>query len=433
MIPRSLADALGLGEQQGRTFEDTVKAWLAHRQVLLVVDNCEHVLDGIAPLLERLLSSAPGLTVLATSRARLLVPYEWVFSVPGLSERDAVELFVDRARATGAVPTAADHERIAAVCRRLDGMALAIELAAARLPAIGLAGLEAAVPDRLGLLAGGRRVDDRHHSMRSTLDWSYALLDDRERAILRRVSVFAAPFTVDEADAVAGDWPPVGDGGVAATLAALVEQSLLMMLPGHRSTRYWALEVIRQYGDEALQSADERDQARHRHLRWCLDVAESLAAKTSSADLAPWRTRFDEIADDLRTALAWVADQPNLGEDAYRLAILLAQLCFMRGIPSESQRRLEQAAELAGDAYRAGQALHDAGSAALSRHAGEEALRLHRAAADMWLRAGDPARAARDLAKAAELLSRDAGNFWATAAGRNQGAIACSGTNARRR
>jgi predicted ATPase/DNA-binding CsgD family transcriptional regulator len=410
MVARAVADALGLGEQQGRSAEDSVAAWLANRHVLLVLDNCEHLLDGVALLLERLLSEAPGLTVLATSRARLLVPYEWVFPVPGLSTDDAVALFLERARASGSVPTVDDHRRIAAVCRGLDGMALAIELAAARLPAVGLAGLEAGLTDRLGLLTGGRRADDRHRSMRSALDWSYALLDDRHRAVLRRVSVFAAPFTGDAARAVAGDWPPVGGGDVPATLATLAEQSLLIVVTGRGETRYWALEVIRQYGAEALESAGERDETAYRHLRWCLDAAESLGAQ-GGADLGLWRPRFDQVADDLRGALTWAAGQPDRAEEAYRLALLLAELCFTRGIPSESQRRYEQAADLAGDDLRAALALHDAASAALSRHAGEDGLRLLRAAAGVFVRAGYRARAARALAKSAELLTRMPGIF----------------------
>ena len=139
------------------------------------------------------------MTVLATSRARLLVPYERVFSVPGMTVRgdggDAVELFLERAAAADGPAETIDRHRVAEICRGLDGVALAIELAAARLPALGLDGLEAGLDDRLRLLTGGRRLDDRHRSLRSALDWSYALLTEAERAILRRVSVFATPFT----------------------------------------------------------------------------------------------------------------------------------------------------------------------------------------------------------------------------------------------
>src|SRR4051794_5437803 len=170
MIAPAVADALGLSERQGRSAADLILSWLADRETLLVLDNCEHLLDGVVVLLERLLAGSPRLTVLATSRARLLVPFEWVFPVPGLSVEaddggpgDAVELFLQRAAAGGSpLPCDEDKRRIAAVCRGLDGIALAIELAAARFPSLGLDGLEAGLADRLRLLTGGPRVEDRH-------------------------------------------------------------------------------------------------------------------------------------------------------------------------------------------------------------------------------------------------------------------------------
>ena len=285
MIAPAIAAALGLGEHQGRSAEDTVLGWLADRQTLLVLDNCEHLLDGVVGLLERLLAGSPGLTVLATSRARLLVPFEWVFPVPGLSLEaddggpgDAVELFLERAAAGGSTLTSDDTERVAAVCRGLDGMALAIELAAARVPSLGLDGIEAGLADRLRLLTGGRRIDDRHRSLRSTLDWSYALLDEPDQAVLRRVSVFAAPFTAGAAAAVLAGWPPVERGAIPTILAGLADQSLLVAIADPGGTRYRALETIRQYGADRLDDAGESDQARSRHLSWCLEAGAALDA-----------------------------------------------------------------------------------------------------------------------------------------------------------
>ena len=212
MVAPALAAALGLGEQHGRSAEEAVLAWLAERQALLVLDNCEHVVDGVVVLAERLLTACRGVSVLATSRARLLVPYERVFSVPGMTVHgdggDAVALFLQRAAAADSPVGAGDRHRVAEICRGLDGMALAIELAAARLPVLGLDGLEAGLGDRIRLLAGGRRLDDRHRSLRSALDWSYALLTETEQAILRRVAVFTTPFTADAATALLDGWPP---------------------------------------------------------------------------------------------------------------------------------------------------------------------------------------------------------------------------------
>jgi predicted ATPase/DNA-binding CsgD family transcriptional regulator len=422
MVAPGVAATLGLGEQQGRSAEQTILGWLADREALLVLDNCEHLVDGVVVLLERLLAGCPRLTVLATSRARLLVPYEWVFPVPGLSvtgdEGDAVTLFLARAAAAGHPGGPQDVGRIAAICRGLDGMALALELAAARLPGLGLDGLEAGLADRLRLLTGGRRVDDRHRSLRSALDWSYALLDGVDQAVLRRASVFAGPFTAEDAAAVLGGWPPVtavpgaapqvpSGGQLTSSLAVLAEQSLLVAVAGADGTRYRALETIRQYGAERLAEAGELDEASTRHLRWCLRTAAELA---TDSDPGPgWRAAFDQVADELRAALGWAAGQPAHRAGAYQLAIRLAELSFVRGMPGESQRRYELAAELAETDGVAAAALHCAAGAAEARQFGNEAMRLHRAAADAAVRAGDRVAAAYYLAKMVELIVRAPG------------------------
>ena len=415
MLPRALADELGLGEQPGRSAEDTIASRVGERRLLLVLDNCEHLLDSVVAMLERLLLRCPRVAVLATSRARLLVPFEYVFAVPAMSlpdadgPGDAVALFASRAAASGAT-FELDQDRVAAICRALDGMALAIELAAARLPASGLDGLEAGLADRLRLLVGGHRADQRHRSLRSTLDWSYALLDAGQQALLRRASVFAAPFTVDAASALLAGWPPVED--VPGGLAALAEQSLLLASYGADGTRYRALETIRQYGADRLAGDGELDDAQLRHLRWCLAQSAALAS-AADPESAGWRAAFDSIADEMRAALGWAAQvsatRPDVRADAFRLAITLAELSFVRGIPRETQRRYEQAAEYAADAAAAAAALHSAAGAATAIHSAHEALRLHRAAAEAAVRAGQPPLAAYDLAQAAELINRAPG------------------------
>ena len=419
MIAPAIAAALGLGERQGVSSEDTVLGWLAPRATLLVLDNCEHLLDGLPVLLERLLAGSPRLAVLLTSRARLLVPFEWVFLVPGLSiaagdgsPGDAVELFGVRAAAAGSPVTAADAGRVAAICRSLDGMALAIELTATRVPSLGLDGIEAGLADRMNLLTGGRRADDRHRSLQSALDWSYALLDEADRAVLRRISVFAAPFTTAAAQTLCAGWPPAAGDAVPAALARLAEQSLLVATADAAGTRYRALETVRQYGAGRLAADGEADQASARHLGWCLDAAAILAPPPR--DDPAWRSAFDQLADELRAALRWAAaraqsSQPERRPEAYRLAIALAELSFARGFPGESQRRYEQAAGLAPDPGHAATALRCAAGAAKSRHFGDDALRLLLQAADAAVRAGEVATAAADLAEAAELLSRAVG------------------------
>ena len=408
MVAPAVAAGLGLGEQQARSPEETVLGRLAGRQCLLVLDNCEHVVDGVVALVEGLLAGAPRLVVLATSRARLQVPYEWVFPVPGLSvtaDGDAVALFRARATAAGSPPDPTDLARVAAVCDALDGSALAIELAAARLPAVGLDGVEAGLADRLQLLAGGARADDRHRSLRSALDWSYALLSEFDQALLRRTSVFAAPFTVEAARTVAGDRPPPAVEDVRGGLARLVDQNLLSTVADPGGTRYRMLETIRQYGTGMLVAARERDATATRHLAWCQEAGEALAA-TAGTDPAAWGAAFDRIADDMRSALTWAATRSGHLGEAHRIAIVLADLAFARGMPGEAQRRYEQAAAWADDDAAAAAALRSAAGAALSRHGGDDALALFRRAADAALRAADPAGAARDLAQAADVLNR---------------------------
>ncbi|MGX7674339.1 ATP-binding protein [Plantactinospora sp. DSM 117369] len=397
MIATAVAGALGLGEQPGRDMTESVVAALADHHALLVLDNCEHVVDGVALFLERLLAACPGVTVLATSRARLMVPFERVYPVPPLSltvdgGSDAVALFMERAAAVGRPLDPALRDQIASICERLDGMALAIELAAARYPTLGLDGITAALSHPLRMLIGGSRADDRHRSVRAALDWSHALLEPADRALLRRVSVFVAPFTASAAAEVAGS----EEGVVADGLARLAEQSLLVVTASPGGTQYRALETIRQYGTERITEAGELVDVRSRHLRWCLAKATGLAE--AGAD---WRVRFDAVADDLRAALAWAADRPEQRAGAYRLARCLAELTFTRHLIGESQLRYEQAAALADDPAATASMLRQAAAVAGCRMRGDDMYDFHRAAAEAAHRSGDTAGAAADLATAA--------------------------------
>jgi predicted ATPase/DNA-binding CsgD family transcriptional regulator len=401
--------ALGLGEQPGRGMDESVLAALADRHALLVLDNCEHVRDGVALFIERLLAACPRVTVLATSRARLMVPFERAYTVPPMSltgdgESDAVALFMDRAAAGGWPPNHALREQVAAFCGGLDGMALAIELAAARWTTLGLDGLSDGLSDQLRMLAGGARTDDRHRSVRAALDWSHALLEPDDRVLLRRLSVFMKSFTV----AAAAEVTASEKGVVADGLARLAEQSLLVVIASPTGTQYRALETIRQYGMERLVKAGERDEVRSLHLRWCLAEAADLAVVR-----ADWRARFDAVADDLRAALAWVADRPAQRAEAYGLARQLAELTFTRHLIGESQQRYEQAAALADEAAAASM-FRQAAAVAGCRMRGDDMYRLNRAAADAAKRAGDTAGAAADLATAATNAYRFASKFVRT-------------------
>jgi len=423
MVGSAVAAALGVGEQQGRSIDDSVLAALADRRALLVLDNCEHLSDGVAPFVERLLARCPCVSVLTTSRARLLVPFEWVYSVPPLSleghdggdgdsdvgSSDAVSLFLDRAAAVGWTQEAEQLAQVAEVCRKLDGVALAIELAAARLPALGLHGLVAGLSDHLRLLVGGHRADERHRSVRAMLDWSQAPLSGADSTVLRRVSIFVSPFTGPAAAQVAG-FPPLEPGEVVDGLARLADQSLLTVAASAGGTRYRALETIRQYGTEQLTETGELAATRAHHLRWCLATATGLAQDPSRAT-GSRRARLDAAADDLRAALGWAAEQPERHPEARDLTLSLADLAFSRNLAGEAQRRYEQAAALTDDPAAAATALRCAAGVAACRMRGDDAYHLWQAGADAAQRAGDTAAAARDLATATTTYFRMSGVF----------------------
>ena len=335
MVGAALAGALGFGEQPGRSPEETVVAKLAGTELLLVLDNCEHLLDGVSALVERLLAACPRVVVLATSRARLHVPFELVFPVAGLSlaggdgsevdESDATALFRERASMTGwSSPYPNDHRRIATVCRRLDGMALAIELAAARVATLGLDGLDRGLADPLGLLTGGSRMDQRHGSMRAVLDWSFGLLSTDEQAAIRRASVFASPFTAGAAAEVAG-FAPLTPIGVAHALASLAEHHLVVVVDRPSGTRYRMLETIRQYGAELMGADGEQDDVRVRHLRWCLETATRLLPRgTPPRGSTTWPTTCAPRCAGRPAEPAWHTE-------AHLLAVRLAELTYARG------------------------------------------------------------------------------------------------------
>jgi len=406
MVSAAVAETVGVPEQRSVSVDVALVASLAGRDALLVLDNCEHLLQGVRDCVERILTGCPEITVLATSRTRLMVPYERVFAVPGLSvvddRGDAVDLFAARVAAATGDTALLDGSRVAGLCRALDGMALAIELAAARYSTLGLDGLEAGLEERLRFLTAGTRADDRHRSLRDAIDWSYELLSPDDRALLRSVAVFTSWFDVESACVIAG--PEHERAVVADGLARLADHSLLVVERGD-PTRYRALETIRQYGIERLDLAGELVTVGTRHEQWCRDVMTALrAAEPGEA----WCARFDNIVDDVRAALTCARDQQRR-VDAATLAADLAELLFIRGRPMEAQRRYEQAAELADTQAGRVEYLRLAAGAAASRFVGADALRLFRTAADLAASIGDRPGASRDLAMMSICIDRSPG------------------------
>ncbi len=381
MVVDAVADAAGVPERSGMNRRDALVAALAERSTLLVVDNCEHVLAGARSCIVDLLAACPSVHVLATSRTRLLCAGENVFAVPGLSvddsgRGDAVDLFVTRAADGGMRDELADGDLAAvrAICQRLDGMALAIELAAARVASFGLDGVRRALTDGHAFLALGHATDERHGSLRAAIDWSYELLDAGQQRLLRSASVFAAPFDLDAASAVTGESSLV----LLDALGRLVDWNLVGLRTGP-PTRYRVLETIRQYATERAADVGELLAIRGRHLDWCSTRLSDLLER-APGDRA-WCDEVDQVIDDARAALGWVAATPAGRPVAAAFADLIAAVSFQRGRPAEAQQRYEQAAQLTDDGRRRYRSLVLAAGSALSRYVGDEAVALFERAA----------------------------------------------------
>jgi predicted ATPase/DNA-binding SARP family transcriptional activator len=312
-VTRAIASATGLSERAFRLLDDQLVEDLARRQMLLVLDNCERVTDAVASIAERLLRETRDVAILATSRERLGIDGEHLWPVRPLPAdgpgSPAVRLFLDRARAaTPAVRyETGDAVAAAALCARLDGLPLAIELAAARLPGTTIAELAGNLDDRFGLLTAARRADHRHHSLRAVVDWSYQQLPPAEQRLFRQLSVFRGWFDASAAREAAG-------ADVIPRVLDLVDRSLVTADRDGGVTRYRLLETLRDYGRARLAERGELDAAHARHARWAAGLATQAASGLRGADEADWAARLDRHLDDLRAAHGWLAGHdPALG------------------------------------------------------------------------------------------------------------------------
>ena len=409
-VTQAVAALLGVTEEPGQLLDKAVLDHLAGGRWLLVLDNCEHLLPVVAAFAERLLATCPGVTVLATSRERIAAGGERAVPVQPLSlpnghddaaGSDATALFIERARAV-APDFAADQAAVGELCARLDGMPLAIELAAARSASLGLAGLRSGLDDRLRLLAGGRGFDPRHHSLRAVIGWSHDMLDDDERAAFRRLSVFAGGFDLEAASAIAAEGPP---GALADLVGRLADKSLLTSAEGGR---WRMLETVRAYALEQLAASGEEATTRERHLRWAAETAGRLEDRAEAGQ--EWRPSFDQVADDLRAALgaATGAGPDGLG---YRLARSLGHLAYARRFLAEAIGHNEAAAARAPDPGQSATDLQAAAHVALAAGRGDHAFSLLLEAAGRALAAGDDAARAATLAYAVIVADRFAASF----------------------
>ncbi|HWJ83290.1 MAG TPA: LuxR C-terminal-related transcriptional regulator [Nocardioides sp.] len=372
----AIAAVVGAVEGPGHPLVDALTATLAGADGVLVLDNCEHLLPGVEAHVARLVESCPRLTVVATSRAPLRAPYEWVYELPGLTIDDAVHLFRTRAEAAGGVVP--DDPRVRDLCARLEGVALAIELAAARYPLLGLDGLVTALADPLRLLGSGDGA--RQRSLRATIRWSVDLLDHEARRMFVALFAFAGPFTLAAAHAVA--WPDRGLADAARVLATLADQHLLRVVPGD-PTRYDFQEVVRQFAAVLAEDEGAAADVTRRHAQWAADELGSLAG--SPRDDA-WCARFDELSTEVRAVLARPVECGDLGE---RYAEELVQ----RGRLEEAQRRFEALAAGAHGDERV-HLLRQAAGAAAARLVGDDVMRLLDEVADAALSLGDRTTAA---------------------------------------
>jgi predicted ATPase/DNA-binding CsgD family transcriptional regulator len=358
LVPQQVASSLGLSEQPGRSLMDTLSEALQTRKLLLALDNCEHLIAVCAHLVETLLRSCPGLHILTTSREAFNIPGETIWLVPSLDVPDAyhlppieglvkyesVQLFIERA--TSVLPafrlTQENAQALVQVCHRLDGLPLAIELAAARVKIISLEQIATRLDHSYRLLAGGSRTAlPRQQTLQATIEWSYHLLPEKERILFRRLSVFLGSFALEAAEAVcAGNG--LEQNEVLDLLTHLVDKSLVAVTQRSGEARYRQLETIRQYAQEKLQEFGEAARMRRHHRDWYARLAEQAKAETLEARQGSWFDRLEAEHENLRVALGWSLDQQE-AETAARIGAGIFRFWLLRGYISEGRLWMERA------------------------------------------------------------------------------------------
>ncbi len=332
VVPVAVARALELADQPGRTTMETIRRFVTDRRLLVVLDNCEHLLDACCELLTDILDAGRAVSVLATSREPIGIPGELTWRVPSLSIKDeAVELFVDRARRSRPdfAPDPQQATTIIEICRRLDGMPLAIELAAARTRTLSLPQILDSLRSGFRLLTGGARTAvRRQQTLSASIDWSHSLLTDTERVLLRRLAVFSGGFDLDAATAVGAD-TDAERAQIVDILGLLVDKSLIVADDTGESMRYRLLETVRQYGLEKLAASGEADSVRTRHRDYFAGAAVLLQTEIrgDATPLIPWA---ETEMDNLRAAYAWSCENAEF-ENALAMVSALRPLWLKRG------------------------------------------------------------------------------------------------------
>ena len=362
LLPRIVATTIGLREEPQRPVIDMLCDYLREKRMLVVFDNCEHLVDACAQLADRILRTAPSVRMIASSREALNIPGEVTYLIPPLEvpesdpppsldsacEVEAVRLFVDRAAA--ALPSfRASDENIASIvriCRQLDGIPLAIELAAAKIKVLSVEQIAERLGDRYRFLTGGSRTSlERHQTLRAAIDWSYNLLSQEEQSLFLRLSIFSGGWSLEAAEAVCGGEEAQD---VLDLLEQLINKSLILVEQAHGEFRYQMLETIRQYASEKLVQQKE-DQAQHdRHLDHFLGLAEEAAPHLFRDEQLEWLDRLDLDRENLRGALDW-SMKLELPEPALRLCTALWRFWLIRCYWREGAGWLDRALALPSD------------------------------------------------------------------------------------
>ena len=347
-VAKEVAQTLGVREQPGRPAETTLVEWLGERRLLLVLDNCEHVVEACAALTAAVLRACPNARVLATSQEPLGVESEVALPVPALSlpeagaaasaesleSYEATALFVERAALVrpGFAAEGGDAEAVVAICRRLDGIPLAIELAAARVKVLSVGQILERLDDRFRLLTTGKRTaPGRQQTLRAAVDWSHELLTEDERVLYRRLSVFAGGWTLEAAEEIGA---PL-DADVLDVLCRLVDKSFVLVEDGAIETRYRMLETLRVYAVERLAESSEGPAVRERHTDWFVRLAERAEGELSGPSHGVWLDRLEAEHENLRAVLRRAIEGGGSDETALRVCAALGRFWARRGHVSE--------------------------------------------------------------------------------------------------